>query len=165
LKRAWPNKIRLVLLIGCCLKLWLSPDYKNKSPKSLDAPEKPYYCGSKKTSSGAVSPRLCPAPHRIPSFRAAENQLIESARTENPFRTQGCIVSQPPYAVDCYAKKLIDRIQPVSLRPPTGLRSERMIAQRAEVRLVRPSKIGSSLTTEHHDITGHRPGLRGTYGA
>jgi hypothetical protein len=30
---------------------------------------------------------------------------------------------------------------------------------------VRPSKIGSSLTTEHHEITGHRPGLRGTYGA
>jgi hypothetical protein len=39
-------------------------DCENKCSKSLDAPEKPYYCVGKKTSSSAVSPRLCPAPHR-----------------------------------------------------------------------------------------------------
>jgi hypothetical protein len=65
------------------------------------------------------------APNR--SFRAAANQLTESARTKNPFRAQGCIICRPSYAVCCYAKLIDHACQPVFFAHRDCPRSERMM--------------------------------------
>jgi hypothetical protein len=51
----------------------------------------------------------------------------------------------------------MNRISACFLRLPVGTRREQTIEQRADVCLVRTSKIGRSLTTEHHDITSPSP--------
>jgi hypothetical protein len=131
---------------------------KNKSSKSLDAPEKPYYCGTKTTSSGAVSPRLCLASHRTPHSVPPKISL-QKARGLRTLSALKAVSFAGHHTLLIVTQNRLTASHPVFLRPPGGPRSERMRAQSA--RCAQCALLSSSLTTEHHEITGHWPGCGG----